>query len=485
MKQLFPLAFCLAAQLLFSQNGIVWEPAQNVATSTFGHAHPRIALDASGNPLLLWGKEGSNKTYFSRWSGGAFVAPQLMNPANIPVFAASWAGPDLAAHGDTVYVTFKQSPEDAQHPIFVIRSFDGGASFSAPVQVDAFTDSISRFTTVTTDDAGNPLVAFMKFDPGFGNARYVVARSQDFGATFSPDVRASGFSGGTVCDCCPAAVVSAGNTVAMLYRDNLNNIRDTWAGISTDGGQTFPQGMGVDNSNWFINACPSTGPDGILLGDTLYSVFMSAASGSPRCFLSRASISTMTAGTSEPITGGLSGITAQNYPRIEHDGPAVAIALKQTANGTNQVALFFARDIRDGKPPVFESVASANAANADVALRNGQIYVVWEDVNSGTVKFRKGTYPSTSVNNAGEQPLAKFYPNPARAGDCLVFEKTEFNGLIFKLFNVSGVEIFSEKICNGRVFLPEKTGAGAFVFRVENALGGVVGSGKLAVQRTF
>lgn len=444
MKGISTLAFFLAAQILAAQNGIVWQPPATVAPASFGNAHPRIALDAAGNPLVLWGKEGANQAYFSRWSGTAFSAPVAVNPAQIPVFAASWGGPDLASHGDTVYITYKKSPEIAQNPIYLIRSFDGGATFSAPVQVETITDSISRFTTVTTDDAGNPIVAFMKFDPDFSNARYVVARSQDFGASFLTDVRASGFSGGTVCDCCPAAVVSSGQTVAMLYRDNLNNIRDLWAGISQDGGQTFTAGFAVDESNWFIQACPSSGADGFILGDSLYAVFMSQPGGSSRCYFSRSSLSDLKVGEIVPITGGLSGISSQNYPRITHAGKVAAIVMKQSANGVNQLPLYFDLDITDAKPPVFESIANIHAANADVAMTGETICVVWEDVNSGTVVFRKGTYSTSPTNEISEKNGQKIYPNPtAQQSVTLVLDKKIASSAAAKIliFNSSGQQM--------------------------------------------
>lgn len=424
MKGMITLASFLATQLLAAQNGIIWQPPMTVATSSFGNAHPRIALDAGANPMVLWGKEGGNKAYFSRWDGTAFSAPIAVSPAQIPVFAASWAGPDLASHGDTVYISYKKSPENAQNPIYLIRSFDAGANFSAPVQVEAITDSISRFTTLTTDGAGNPIVAFMKFDPDFSNARYVVARSQDFGATFSPDVRASGFSGGTVCDCCPATVVASGQTVAMLYRDNLNNIRDIWAGISQDGGQTFPTGFAVDESNWSIQACPSSGSDGFILGDSLYTVFMSQPGGDPRCYLSRSSLSDLKVGEIVPITGGLSGISSQNFPRIAHAGKMAAIVMKQSANGANQLPLYFDLDITDAVPPVFEPIASTNVANADVAMTGEAVFVVWEDVTSGSVRFRKGTFSTSPATELPEENPQKIYPNPpSQHGVTLVLDK--------------------------------------------------------------
>jgi hypothetical protein len=256
----------------FSQSGITWGMGMNLATSSSGNDHPRIVTDASGSPLVLWGH--ANRAMFSRWNGTAFTSPVMLNPMSMTVAEASWMGPDLATHGDTIYVVFKQSPEgDTSSHIQLLRSFDGGQNFSGPFQVDQIGDSISRFPTVTTDEIGNPIVAFMKFDPTFGSARWAVSRSTDFGTSFTTDVKASGWSSvtSTVCDCCPGAIVYSGNVAAMLYRDNNSNIRDTWAGISNDGATTFTEGLNVDQNSWMLMMCPATGPDGLISGDTLYS----------------------------------------------------------------------------------------------------------------------------------------------------------------------------------------------------------------------
>ena len=181
----------------------------------------------------------------------------------ISIFADSWAGPDLASKGDTVYAIFKAKSEDTAG-IYIVRSFNGGATFSMPARVDNIPGYSSRFPTITTDAAGQPVVGFMKFNTGFTSARWVVIRSTDFGAGFSADALASSYNGEPVCDCCPGTVVSTGNNVALLYRNNWSDKRTSWAGISMNGGAMFPSGMEVDKTNWTISACPSSGPDGVI-----------------------------------------------------------------------------------------------------------------------------------------------------------------------------------------------------------------------------
>ena len=182
---LFIFLACLgSAKNSFAQTGITWNMSSDIATASSGNEHPRIVTDAVGNPLVLWGY--SDRVMFSRWNGTAFTTPVMLNPMSMTIAEASWMGPDIAANGNNVYVVFKQTPEaDTSSHIYIVHSSDGGINFSAPVKVDNIGDSIARFPTVTVDDAGNPIVGFMKFNSTFGDARWVVTKSIDFGNTLS------------------------------------------------------------------------------------------------------------------------------------------------------------------------------------------------------------------------------------------------------------------------------------------------------------
>lgn len=445
MKFFVLFALLIASRLACAQSGIVWSPTLEVASSQYNNMHPRVVTDGSGNPMILWGSGDAKEVYFSRWTGNGFVTPKVLNPLTIPIFAASWAGPDIASHGDTVYVVFKETPEH-DGGIYIVRSMDGGVNFSLPERVDAIADSMARFPAVVTDANGNPLVSFMKFNPGWGNARHVLAKSVDLGNTFGADVLGSGFSGGMVCDCCPATLTSSGNTTALLYRDNLNDLRNSWAGISLDGGSTFAGGIEIDNTDWMINACPSSGPDGIIIGDSLYTVFMSAASGKSLCYRSRSTISTRQLETIEPLTPNFAGLALQNFPRIAVSGNALAVVFNQTVNGSNQLAVQFTDNIFNGFPSGYNVLAANNVVNADVAISsNGKVHVVWEDMNSGTVKYKSGTYTISGTLNQPENLEAmSIYPNPAKPNVLTCkFEMTSASDIEYQVFNAQGQQILS------------------------------------------
>lgn len=414
MKQFFTSLLLIVGSLqCFSQ--INWSTPVTVYSGSGSNLHPRISLNRSGDPLILWGKT-DDKAFFSRWNGSSFTSPAVIS-GSFTVFAQSWAGPDLASFGDTVYATMKVRPEmTTTNYSYLTHSYDGGINFSSPVRVDNIGSDISRFPIVTATSDGNPLVSFMKFDAGtMANARYVVCSSSDFGTTFSTDVQASYSPGGAVCDCCPAALLSSGTNAVMLFRNNLNDIRDMWAGISTNGGSTFPNMLAVDTTNWMITSCPSSGPDGFMIGDSLYTVFMSKASGTAFVNLSHASINGGNASHSR-ITGMFTGLSSQNYPRIANAGNVSTVVWKQNTSSGNSIVYSFTNNISNGFSG-YTTVTGATGSgvmNADVTMSPGEIHIVWEDDNSGNVMYVKGTYSvNTSIQSLENKELIDLYPNPA------------------------------------------------------------------------
>lgn len=411
-KIITSLLFLAGTMQAFAQ--VTWTtPAAVASGATYGNFHPRVAINRAGNPYIMWGKSNAS-AYFVRWTGAGFSSP-IKPSGSLTVFSQSWAGPDMAAYGDTIYVSMKVTPEmDTTHYTYLAHSYNGGTSFSAPVRVDNIGANYSRFPIVTATSTGNPLVSFMKFDPiTMGNARYVVVRSSDFGNTFSTDVLASS-SSNPVCDCCPAAIVSSGSNAIMLYRDNASNIRDSWAGVSTDGGMTFPGHMNIDGHNWMFMSCPSTGPDGIIIGDTVYSVFRNSASGTALVYFSRSSISGVSLGSSVPVTGTFSGLTSQDFPRIANDGNTAAAVWIQNTSSGKYVAYSFTNNISGGFSGYSTVTGSTGSPmNADVAMMNGVIHVVWEDMGTGDVMYMKGTYPTTTSVASATRETISVYPNPA------------------------------------------------------------------------
>src|SRR5256885_15309548 len=101
MKKIFTLSLLAFSINVIAQSGITWTSGSNIAASALGNMHPRIALDGSGNPLVIWGNMTDQSVQFSTSNGTTFNAPMQLNPAWLTIATGSWMGPQIASHGDT------------------------------------------------------------------------------------------------------------------------------------------------------------------------------------------------------------------------------------------------------------------------------------------------------------------------------------------------------------------------------------------------
>jgi hypothetical protein len=139
---------------------------------------------------------------------------------------------------------------------------------------------------------------------------------------------------------------------------------------------------------------------------------MNGASGTSMTYFSKSSLTSVTGAPGDLLTGTFPGLTYQNYPRIASDGDAIAVVWKQEVNEVAELTLSFTSDLEIGFPASYEIVDLDDVTNTDVAINNENIFVVWEDDNSGTVKFRSGSFSiSTSVDIINKRNFSVF-PNP-------------------------------------------------------------------------
>ncbi len=399
------IIFALLFSSLANAQSINWSSPIDVAPSTNGNAYPRIVDNAQGKIFVTWG--GNNNVYFSANSGSGFSTAKQLNNTSTPAYIADWTGAELDVKGDSVYVVFMHNVW--KQKTYLTKSFNGGNTFSVLTQLENYADSTSRFPIVAVGPDGQPHISYMKMDTNGKHPHYVFRKSTDYGTTFGNERVVGNVSGpaSEACDCCPAAIKTDGNKVAVFYRDNLNDIRDIYTGVSTNGGANF-NGFAIDNNNWFIQACPSSGPDGIIRGDSLYSVFFSNG----KCYFSSSSL---TAGAMNTITqlGATAGATGQNFPRIDNHQNKTAIVWRGISGGT-KLLLHYTDNITIGSFEVQDTLTTNSFQSADVAVTADAIHVVWQD-NAGTVKYSKGTFGPSGLHNITSNIELSVFPNPARA----------------------------------------------------------------------
>ncbi|MEZ4722189.1 MAG: T9SS type A sorting domain-containing protein [Flavobacteriales bacterium] len=413
MRTTLTIAFLAAHVFGIAQHKLTWGDTLSVVNDiSKGNLRPKIAITGDQSPIVMWSRS-FGEVYTSRLVDGSFTEPLRVTPEGMKTYAQFWVGPDMVAHGDTVYVTFISYPEHTGH-VYVVRSVDGGASFGDTVRVT--NDEWARFPALGVRPDGNPIVTYMQFDSGYHEPRYVVCNSIDWGETFSTPVDAHEIAGGEACDCCPGFVTGTTNRTFSLFRNNDNNLRDLWITESTSLGGPFNIGNDVDDNNWMINSCPSTGPDAMIVGDSVYAVWMSGASGFSRINLVSRDITTLGSGFNMELTPG--STANQNYPKIAGDGAMVGIAWQESdAWDLNIRFAWSASGLSGVSQSKFDTAnleTDGAQTNPDIAFTENTFHIVWQDDDDKSVRYRSVEVSEvTGWNEPANNLISELYPNPS------------------------------------------------------------------------
>ena len=246
--------------------------------------------------------------------------------------------------------------------------------------------------------------------------------SSDAGLTFNGEVEVASGVPGEACDCCPAEVVIDGQKQLMLFRNNESNIRDIYGVLSTDGGATFPDFANVDNTNWSITGCPSTGSDAIFMGDKLITTFASAVNGPYRVYVTSSSTTTgLIYETREMITEPVPIQGAQNYPTISGVNDTIVMAWMEADNLNKDI--FYSVSIPGANhldaltnfKYKGNLTTTGTQTNPDIIYKNGLVHLFYQDNSTGDLLYRRGTIDVDLGQNELEMEL-NIYPNPSSNG---------------------------------------------------------------------
>jgi hypothetical protein len=418
MTKLFLVSLAFITPIItFSQQGIVWEPEITVADGdTFGYIRPRISL-VNDLPIVMLGKGGDGEVFIAKGNGSGFNTPIGVVPNGMQTYMANWTGPDIASEGNNVVVVFKEQPISTGN-IYSVRSTDGGLTFSDTIRVDNYDQGEVWMPALDMDENGNPHVSYMIFDPAGGNERIVIASSTDGGLSYLPQQVVTGASPGVACDCCPPEVLVKDQYQLALFRNNETNIRDTWGSLSEDNGTSFSSTENLDNLGWLINACPSTGPHGVIIGDSAYVVSASRGEGSYRVYVSTTGLSGGLTLNSVQIMDEPTSTAgdAQNFPRISGSGDTLVVVWEEKESGNSDILYSVATDGNSQTLGAFKAKVNADLmgfqGKPDVIFKNGYVHVVYQDLATDNVIYRRGTIADVTEINEMDGVVLDVYPNP-------------------------------------------------------------------------
>ena len=414
MKNILIAILFIFTGLTMNSQSLIWSDPIEVA-SGYGNLRPRLALANGDLPIVVWGGgSGNQPVYVSKFNGTGFNTPIAISPEGVDPYCASWVGPDIASTGTDVWVVF-EGQVGSDFRIYSAKSNDGGATFGDTVNVGGYS-GLTRFSAIGVDDAGSPVVTFMEHDQGYANPRYVVSNTKDGGNSWEEYVDAShAITSSEVCDCCPAEVITDGDNQILMFRNNDSNLRDMWASVSADKGETFTTGSDIDDAGWIISACPSTGPDGFVRGDSVIVTWMTGGYGSPpRVMLNSVSKFTGIGRANQTID--TEGSAKQNYPRVHGNDQVFAVVYQKPINGSQECILAYSTDgtTQFQKTGIIINLeTSGSQTNPDVVFANNVFHFTWQDDKSGNVIYRTATLNQVGIKDTKDFDI-RIYPNPAQ-----------------------------------------------------------------------
>lgn len=391
---------------------LLWSAPMACGTVDQGSTRPRVVVNGNGEPVVLWGRMNAPANFVAIGNGVDFSAPQQITYANVPPAVSYWMGADIAALGNELWFCYKATPENSM-PAYARRSMDGGLTWGDTVRIS--TDAWTRFPSITVPTPGAPVVQYMQFDDGFSNARQVTTRMVN-GAFEAPVSVSTPYAPGHVCDCCPNQVVSSGNTVVPLYRNAGPNIRVMYGAVSHNGGASYDTGGLLDPTAWNLNACPSSGPDGFIAGDSLWYVWMSGAMNGTKVYIARADLSDLSHTIEERLHSGQPASTQQNYPRIAGSGDTLGVVWEQSVGMDRNILFSWSTSGIAGlsAPDTVNTEFTGEQRVPDIAFANGAFHIVWSDEVAGVTRYRRAELAlATGIQDRELQARVRAWPLPA------------------------------------------------------------------------
>jgi len=437
-KNLVLLTLSFYCFSLAAQNTVIWSDSIVVTSTPKPITAPRISLLKDGTPLVTWGTSGTpSQIWCARLENGVFTNPVGVVQAPEEPILFGFGGYDVAFSDSLIFIVFEQ----LQQGIFLARSNDGGLSFDSPVLVQGTVPGgYATLSSIAVDGTGNPIVSYIQEKNG---ATYQIRRSIDGGFNFLDPVTANTPApGGAVCECCTSDLLTSGDSVWLLFRNNNQDLRDIWVSRSSDLAATFDTAADVDATDWNLNTCPIAGPRMARSGDSLITVWTSGASGTSRAYLSTLHAGTMQPGQQFSFPDS-SPQTPQILPDVVASGDTLGVVFLEkskeilfhfSTNGTKDLANQSQRFALPNHTLQYPSIA----------FRGGIYHLIYADATSDKVLYRLGKLTQSSNSKEPESNSSvSVFPNPLVSGGSLYIEmdlKQEGN-TDFELTNTLGKNV--------------------------------------------
>jgi hypothetical protein len=325
--------------------------------------------------------------YSSSTDGDVFARTLQLNGENTDVHP-HWEGtPRLLVGLPGAYSAFWIGSGDDHLPMELTysRSNDFGHSFSTPSPLDAQSGGSHPYFNAGVTPDGTVLVVWIAYDrvegavPGSGVLQMI--RSSDGGATFSAPQRVEI----NVCPCCRPEIKTdaKGNWYLAWRHVDPDQERDIVVAVSHDKGLTWSKETRVSRDGWHINGCPDSGPSLTFLGEKTLVAWHTVIDGEQRIFWAESNDGGQSFAARQDLGP---SVHDPNHPYLINVGERVIAVFQgrdqNQQEGWSRTRVYFRQIAPDADPKLTILPLGNGSATYPIgaALGPREIMVAWTDV---------------------------------------------------------------------------------------------------------
>jgi len=260
MHKLFFIVLMISS--VFS-NDYIFSDNIRVTESINDQKFPEIAVDENTIHLTWVSIVGNNKNIMYSKSedyGEVFSTPFQINYLNNNIIAYSQSGPKISIYDNNVYISYADD-RNGSTSVYLNVSNDYGETWQEDFLISD-TPYLNMYQDLKVDNQGNLHLVYYNYAANYhlDDVRYRFSESEDveFNSSIILGVVTDNME---PCDCCqPDLEIDNNGDVYVAYRNNEQNIRDSYIAVKRYGNQDFTEYFQASNLQDFINFCPSSGP---------------------------------------------------------------------------------------------------------------------------------------------------------------------------------------------------------------------------------
>ena len=354
--------------------GQAFSPPKNISNNTDYSFTPQVAVDGAGNIYAVWEDDTATNSniLFSRSNDGGAT---FSAPLNVSKSSGSSSNPLISVDRQGAINVVWVSDSPGNNDVFFSRSTDGGGTFSVPLNLSNDpADSLSPQLAV--DGSGNINVVWESDNITFG---VLFTHSTDGGATFSAPLDLATNTGGSFG---AQLALAAAGSINVVWEDDTNSGSTISYSRSSDNGATFsaPKNLSgtLSNSTESQIAVDAAGNIDVLWADS--------TPGNFAIFFSRSTDQGATFSTPQNLSSSPTN-SLHAHIGVDTTGGVYAVWEENVAADAGNKDIFFARSSDSGatfSAPTNLSNNFGNSAKASLIVdATGAINLSWEDATPG------------------------------------------------------------------------------------------------------